>query len=159
MMRQSLQSRINTNDRTRLSKLAVLKEQGFSTTDIENLRFMEVMTDLDNDNSEMEYLIYIMDPMLCGTGGCNLFVTKENGSLISSISVTRPPIYIPLLSIEEQQSNKSNWKDLYVFSDGMRRLIYTAGRYTENASLGRPVLETQLTSFPEHYVLIMDYLD
>jgi hypothetical protein len=120
---------------------------------------MEVMIDLDNDYSEMEYLIYIMDPMLCGSGGCNLLITKEDGSIISNISVSRPPVYIPLLSIEEQQANSNQWKDLYLYSDGMRRLSYTGDKYTANASLGTPVLETQLSSFPEHYVLIMDYLD
>jgi hypothetical protein len=159
LTQQSLQARINTTDRSRLFKLELLKEQGFSQTDIETLQFMEVMTDLDNDYSQMEYLIYIMDPMLCGSGGCNLLVTKQDGSIISSITVSRPPIYIPLLSIEEQQAHKNQWKDLYVYSDGMRRLSYKAGSYTSNASLGVPVLETQLSAFPEHYVLIMDYLD
>jgi hypothetical protein len=149
----------NTTDRTRLKKLSYLKENGFSERDMDSLKFMEVMIDLNNDPSELEYLIYVMGPMLCGTGGCNLFVMRANGELISNISVSRPPIYVPITSIAQQQAEKSQWKDVYVYSKGMRRLSFDAGAYTSNASMGSLVQDSTLTASPEAYLLVMDYLE
>jgi len=157
--RQELEARINTTDRTRLKRLDFLLENGFNDSDLESTPFMEVMLNLDNEASSMEYLIYVMDPMLCGSGGCNLFVVNSKGETQSSITVSRPPIYVPVLSIEEQQSLNGQWKDLYVYSDGMRRLTYKNNHYTSNASMGERLEETDLSNFPESYLLVMDYLD
>ncbi len=117
------------------------------------------MTDLNCDPSDMEYLIYIMDPMLCGSGGCNLFIVNEAGVTLSEVTVTRPPIYKPVLTIAEQQARKGHWQDLYVYSDGMRRLRYKDGRYTANASAGLAVDGSKISGAPEYYQLVMDYLE
>ncbi len=157
--RQELEARINTTDRSRLKRLDFLLKNGFTESDLESTPFMEVMLNLDNEASSMEYLIYVMDPMLCGSGGCNLFVVNSKGETQSSITVSRPPIYVPVLSIEEQQSLTGQWKDLYVYSDGMRRLTYKSNHYTSNASMGALVEEADLSNFPESYLLVMDYMD
>ncbi len=157
--RQELEGRINSTDRSRLKQLDFLLKNGFTESDLETIPFMEVMLNLDNDASSMEYLIYVMDPMLCGSGGCNLFVVNSKGDTESAITVSRPPIYIPVLSIEEQQTLAGQWKDLYVYSDGMRRLTYNDNHYTSNASMGELVEESDLSNFPESYLLVMDYMD
>jgi hypothetical protein len=156
---QMLTGRLNTSDRSRLKQLPSLKSIGFSEDEIAKMKFMEVMVDLDNDPSELEYLIYVMDPMLCGTGGCNLLLTTSNGELISELTVTRPPIYMEVNTIEESNSHKGQWKPFYVYSDGMRRVSPVDGKYPKNPSLLPEIRESELTAFPEQYRLVMDYLD
>lgn len=155
---QQLSASINTTDRSRVSQLAFLKEN-LSAEEIANLKFMEVMCDLNNDPSNFEYLIYIMDPNFCGTGGCNLIVSNDKGYEFANISVSRPPIYIPRSTIEQTQAQKGQWKDLYVYSKGMKRLTYKDGAYTSNASMGEAIGDAQLIGFPEQYQLVMDYME
>ena len=156
---QQLAARTNTSDRQRLEQLQFLKDNGVSAGAIAQLKFMEVMVDLDNDYSTTEYLIYIMDPMLCGSGGCNLFVVDEKGKTLSYSTVTRPPVYLPLLSYKEQQAQQGQWNDLYVYSDGMRQLRFEGEAYTTNASMGELMDATTLSTTPEMYMLVMDYLN
>jgi len=159
LKQQLLNARINTTDRSRLKQLPYLKDSGFSEDQLNKIQFMEVAADLNNDPRHLEYLLYIMDPMLCGSGGCDLLVLTHDGELRSRISVSRPPIYLPVLSIEEQQDQKGEWKDLYVYSKGMRQLTFSDGSYTTNASMGASLNETELIKHPERFVLVMDYLD
>jgi hypothetical protein len=159
LKQQQLNARINSTDQSRLKQLQYLKNNGFNEEELSNMKFLEVAVDLDNDPSHLEYLLYVMDPMLCGSGGCNLFVLTHDGEVLSRISVSRPPIYLPLLSIEEQQDQTGTWKDLYVYSKGMRQLTFSDGSYTTNASMGALLDETELIQHPERFVLVMDYLD
>lgn len=150
---------LNTTDRSRMKKVMASQNLGYSNEELEKLKFMEAMVDLDRDPSEFEYLLYIMDPMICGTGGCTLFITNKSGDILSKISVTRPPIYIPLTSFENDQKLKGEWKALYVYSKGYRRLTHKNGHYSTNASMAPEIEEAQLLNFPNEYRLVMDYLD
>lgn len=50
--------------------------------------------DLDGDGTD-ELLAYVGGPMLCGTGGCNLVVLKDDGTnftKIGDISVAQMPV-------------------------------------------------------------------
>lgn len=156
---QQLGSQINSSDRTRLQQLQFLKDNGLTPDDLSKLKFMEVMVELNNDYNSKEYLLYIMDPLLCGSGGCNLFVVDETGHTLSYTTVTRPPIYVPVLSFEEQQAQQGEWKNLFVYSDGMRQLSFENGHYTANASRGVLVDEVNLSTAPELYMLVMDYME
>ncbi|OMP30205.1 hypothetical protein [Mangrovimonas sp. DI 80] len=150
---------LNTTDRSRLKKVMTSQNLGYSEEDLDKLKFLEAMVDLNHDPSDYEYLLYVMDPMLCGTGGCNLFILNKSGEVLSEISVTRPPIYVPITSFENDQKQKGEWKELYVYSKGYRRLVPKNGQYPTNASMAPEILEAQLLNFPNAYRLVMDYLD
>lgn len=153
-----LESHLNTKNRKRLKSMGSLKKDlGYTEKDIENLKFMEAMVDLDNDPMEMEYLLYIMDPMICGSGGCNLYILEEDGSLIEKLTVTSPPIYVDLNDIASAEKGK--WRNLYVYSKGMRIVSPEDGSYPTNPSVLNEIQLEELQSFPEQYQLIMDYLD
>ena len=156
---KQLGSHINSSDRTRLQQLQFLKDNGLTPDEVAKLKFMEVMVELNNDYNSKEYLLYIMDPLFCGSGGCNLFVVNETGHTLSYTTVTRPPVYVPVLSFEEQQAQQGQWKNLFVYSDGMRQLSFENGRYTANASRGALIDEQTLSTTPELYMLVMDYLN
>jgi len=149
----------NTTDRSRLKKVKAFKEMGLSDAALDKIRFMEAPLDLDNDPVTTEYLLYVMDPLVCGTGGCNLFLLNDKSEVLSAVSVVRPPVYTTVSSFEEVRVNKGKWKDLYVFSKGMRRLSPDEhGKYPGNASAAPRILEEQLLAFPQQYRLVMEYL-
>lgn len=150
---------INTTDRTRLKQLDSLKAYGFTEDDLEKVKFMERAIDLDRDPATMEYLIYLMDPSLCGTGGCNLLVVDSENNIVADITVTKLPIYTVIEDVEKTMNSKGQWKDLFVYSKGMRRLSPNNGVYPNNPSVEEEVLMEQLTGFPENYTLLMDYLE
>jgi hypothetical protein len=67
-----------------------------------------------NGDSKLETLTYLVNPRVCGTGGCLLLVfTKPNGKykLVSEIVPVRPPIIV-----SEYKTN--GWKNLYGFVAG-----------------------------------------
>ena len=153
-----LHNRVNTTDRSRLMKVQEVADFGYSQEELQNLRFMELGLDLDNDYGTEEYLLYIMDPMVCGSGGCNLLVINGEGKTLSSTSVVKLPIYIPTSTIEGSRQ-KGTWKPLYVWSQGFRELDPKDGQYPSNASMAPEVSKETLTGHPEKYQLVLDYLE
>ena len=153
-----LRSLVNTTDRSRLLKVAEVSEFGYNREQLEDLRFMELPVDLDNNYETREYLLYIMDPMVCGSGGCNLLVIDGNGKTLSSTTVVKLPIYMANATVSDL-SQKGSWKPLYVWSQGYRKLEAENGRYTANASMATEVSEEALTMHPEKFRLVLDYLD
>lgn len=153
-----LQARVNTSDRTRLKKLKEIEELGFSRKDLDSLRFMEVEVDLDNNYETREFLLYIMDPMVCGSGGCNLLVIDQNGETLSNTTVVKLPVYMPTSTIGDM-GREGVWKSLYVWSQGFRELVPKEGRYPANASMAPEVPEGALPEHPEKYMLVLDYLE
>ncbi len=156
--RSYLQNRVNTTDRTRLKKVQEVRDFGYAEDQLDNLRFMELQVDLDNDYETEEYLLYIMDPMVCGSGGCNLLVIDSNGKTLSSTTVVKLPIYAPS-TILGDSGEKGDWKPLYVWSQGYRKLEAKDGAYPPNASMAPKVSEDEITGHPEKYRLILDHLD
>ncbi|MBO3115377.1 hypothetical protein J4050_01380 [Winogradskyella sp. DF17] len=155
---QLLKNHLNTTDRSRLMTLSNLKNSmGYTDEDMAKLKFMEAMADLDNDPYEIEYLLYVIDPMLCGSGGCNLYLLKEDGSILQKLTVTSPPIYIDIQEIASIK--KGQWRNFYVYSDGMRMVAPLDGKYPSNPSILQEIQKEELQSFPEQYQLIMDYLE
>ncbi len=156
---QYLREVVNTSDRSRLEKVEEIMAD-LIPEDLENLSFLEVAVNLDNDYKTQEYLLMVLGSLYCGSGGCSLFIINENGELLSRTSVVKLPIYTVLPTIEESQAGKGDWNDLFVWSRGMRRLVADEqGRYTSNASMGEEVEESQILDHPERYRLLLDYLE
>ncbi len=156
-----LRRMVNTTDRSRLLKLsaAALNEMGLTKEQLQEVNFLERAVNLDRDYQTNEYLLYIMDPMLCGTGGCNLLVIDEQGKILSETTVVKLPVYTTATVIADEQNNKGTWKELYVWSQGLRRLTPENGKYPDNASVQPPVVEEQIALHPERYKLLLNYLD
>lgn len=153
-----LKNRVNTTDRTRLKKVQEVRDFGYAEDQIDNLRFMELQVDLDNDYETVEYLLYLMDPMVCGTGGCNLFVIDDYGKTLSNTTVVKLPVYAPA-SLLGDTGEKGNWKPLYVWSQGYRKLEAQDGQYPSNASMAPEVSEEEIKGHPEKYRLILDHMN
>ena len=153
-----LKKNINTTDRSRLKKVAEVGEFGYTEQQLDNLRFMELEVDLDNNYETREFLLYIMDSMVCGSGGCDLLVIDENGKTLSNTSVVKLPVYMPTSTVGDMDRN-GVWKSLYVWSQGFRELAPENGRYPSNASMAAEVPEDALTNHPEKYRLVLDYLE
>ena len=59
-------------------------------------QFSYALLDL-NDDGRDEAILYLIGRSWCGTGGCPTFILKQRDnkySLISKISITRPPIWV-----------------------------------------------------------------
>jgi len=159
MYRQNiLKKRVNTSDRTRLKKVKEVLGFGYTEKQLDNMRFMELQIDLDNNYETEEYLLYIMDPMVCGSGGCNLLIIDDTGKTLSNTTVVKLPLYMPVATIADMQ-NKGDWKPLFVWSQGFRKLASEDGSYPYNASMAPEFPENELTGHPEKYQLVLDYLD
>lgn len=153
-----LKNRVNTTDRTRLKKVQEVRDFGYAEEQIDQLRFMELRVELDNDYQTEEYLLYLMDPMVCGSGGCNLLVIDGNGRTRSRTTVVKLPIYAPA-SIAGDTAAQGEWQPLYVWSQGFRKLEAKDGQYPSNASMAPEVPEEEITGHPEKYRLILDHWD
>ena len=153
-----LKNRLNTTDRSRLKKVKEVLDFGYTEEQLERLRFLELEIDIDNNYETREYLLYIMDSMVCGSGGCNLLIIDENGETRSNTTVVKLPIYMPVSTVEDME-NKGEWKSLYVWSQGFRKLTSQDGQYPGNASMAPEIPENELRGHPEKYQLILDYLE
>lgn len=152
-----LKNRVNTSDRSRLKKVKEVQEFGYSEAKLDSLRFLELEIDLDGNYQTREYLLYLMDPMVCGSGGCNLLVIDTEGNTLSGTTVVKLPIYTT--TALGGKGGQEGWKTLYVWSRGWRELQPEAGTYPSNASMAPEVPEEELTGHPEKYHLILDYLE
>ena len=154
-----LRNLINTTDRTRLLRAEAVKARGYSAEELSSLRFLERQVDLDNNWETQEFLLYVIDPTYCGTGGCDLFVINEEGETLSSISVVKLPVYATVQTAEEDPEKKGAWKELFVWSQGLRRLVPAEGKYPGNASMEPVESEELMSAHPEYYEVLLDYLE
>jgi len=72
-------------------------------------RYFDAFVDLDSDG-KAEVVAYVAGPMVCGTGGCPLFVFRqgpEAHELVARISVVQVPV-----RVSSQSTN--GWRDLVV---------------------------------------------
>ncbi len=156
---QMLKNAVNTADRSRLMKVQEIRSN-FSADEMKEVRFVERYVNLDNDFATEEYLLILLDPMYCGSGGCTLFVIDGEGGLRSRTTVADMPVYTPILSRSEMTERQGKWNDLYVWSKGLRRLqADSEGVYTSNASMAEEVTEDLLKRQPERYQLVLDFIE
>jgi hypothetical protein len=157
--RSVLDMNINRSDRTRLTQVEAFQQLNYDAENAPDLQFLERLVNLDNDWETQEYMVYVIDPSFCGTGGCNLWIVNEKGETLSEVSVVKLPVYMEISTAEESMARKGEWQNLYVWSQGMRRLSAENGTYPNNASVAPQVEETEVTLHPEKYQLLLDHLE
>ena len=77
------------------------------------IRTFDRAVDLDGDGRP-EIVVYLVGPMVCGTGGCTLLVFTPTGAgyrRVADVSVTRPPI-------RASSAKSSGWRNLIVHIGG-----------------------------------------
>jgi len=112
------------------------------------IRIFDREADLNGDGRP-EIVVYLVGPMVCGTGGCNLLVFTPTGAgyrRVADISVTRPPI-------RASSATSSGWRNLVVHISGGGvasadvELAFDGRSYPQNPTVPGPrVRPAELTS-------------
>ena len=106
-------------------------------------RYVASTSDLSGD-SKPEFVIHVIGPAACGTGGCTTLVfTPDAGGYrrVSTITVSSPPV-----RASSQRTN--GWRDLIVHvsgggaADGDVQLKYTGQGYPENPTLANAAAQS-----------------
>lgn len=125
------------------------------------LTYAHASVDLNGDGTD-EVLAYVMGPMVCGSGGCNLYVLEPQGEdggegwrVVTRTSVTRTPVGVLTTST-------NGWRDLAVSiggggaQAGWVRLTYDGRTYPTNPTAppatpleGQPGVTTLIASEPD----------
>ncbi len=125
------------------------------------LTYAHASVDLNGDGTD-EVLAYVMGPMVCGSGGCNLYVLAPDGGnggegwrVVTRTSVTRTPVGVLTTST-------NGWRDLAVSiggggaNAGWVRLTFDGRTYPSNPTAppatpldGPPDVTTLIASDPE----------
>ncbi|WP_374600234.1 hypothetical protein [Brevundimonas sp.] len=125
------------------------------------LTYAHASVDLNGDGSD-EVLAYVMGPMVCGSGGCNLYVLAPEGEdggegwrVVTRTSVTQTPVGVLTTST-------NGWRDLAVSiggggaQAGWVRLTYDGRTYPTNPTAppatpleGQPDVTTLIASEPD----------
>jgi hypothetical protein len=110
------------------------------------IHYFYAPVDLDGQEPP-ELIVHVAGPMVCGTGGCNTMVFErgEHGlRLVTTISVTRPPIVVA-------ETSTHGWRDLVVQVSGggivpghAVRLRYDGSTYPANPTLESARLEGEV---------------
>jgi len=113
-------------------KFFLLKRYQSSSGEI---RYFSGSVDLNGDN-QPEIIVYVIGPLVCGTGGCSTYVFSGKGEkwhLVSRISITKPPILV-------LDKFNHGWKDIVVRTGGavvgrMSVLHFDGKKYPFNPSV------------------------
>lgn len=113
-----------------------LIKKDYSSPDLPPTRYLAGTADLNGDGRP-ELLVHVVGPMACGTGGCPtlVFTPNEAGyTLVSTITVTRPPIRV-------SPRSDGGWRNLIVEvgggggRSGHAELAHTGQGYPENPTV------------------------
>jgi hypothetical protein len=118
-------------------------------------RYFDASVDLDGDGKQ-EIIAYAAGPMICGTGGCIVFVFTPGADglrLVGSISVAQPPVRLSTRS-------SHGWRNLIVgiagggIPAGAAELEFDGSSYASNPTLApaRPV-----TNLDDATILIPEF--
>lgn len=111
-------------------------KKDYSSPDLPPTRYLTGTSDLNGDGRP-ELLVHLVGPMACGTGGCPtlVFTPNETGyALVSTITVTRPPIRV-------SPRSTGGWRNLIVEvgggggRSGHAELAHTGKGYPENPTV------------------------
>ena len=94
---------------TALNEADVATAVGAALQDDNDARYFDAAVDLDGDGRD-EVVAYVAGPMVCGTGGCPLFVLTpgpDGYRLVARMSVVQVPV-----RVSSQATN--GWRDLVV---------------------------------------------
>lgn len=120
------------------------------------IHYFTTRVDLDGDRHP-EWIVHVVGPNVCGTGGCDTMVFKEvrkQLELIARIKLTRPPIVVA-------DTETHGWRDLIVHVSGggilpghSARLRYDGRAYPTNPTvnpaeplMGKGDFETVIPTF------------
>ncbi|WLR58751.1 hypothetical protein [Guptibacillus hwajinpoensis] len=116
------------------------KEFGL-TKGTDSIRYYYNKIDL-NDDQIPETFVYLVGPMVCGTGGCSglLLEEKDGGYIVKSrFSLVRIPVII-------QNETTNGWKNIVMYVEGggvepgYHQLKFDGENYPSNPSV-QPILE------------------
>lgn len=125
----------------------------FIRSDLKIARYRAATADLNRDGAD-EIILWAQEPVMCGSGGCALFVLTPQGRryrVVTRMTVTRPPVRVLATSTR-------GWRDLGVRVSGggigqpyEARMRFDGRSYPRNPSVppavpiegvrGRTVLE------------------
>ncbi|WP_246448909.1 hypothetical protein [Sphingomonas sabuli] len=109
----------------------------------DNARWFVARTDLNGDSSD-EALVYLVDPMMCGTGGCSLYVLADGGNGSWTVTDTIGPSQLPVYKLA---SATGGWADLGVAIRGggagnaLMKVAHSGSNYASNPTVA-PATET-----------------
>lgn len=110
----------------------------YAKEDADGRKFMYASIDL-NDDGKNEYIVGMVGPSFCGSGGCTMLVLTNSLKLNSTFSVVDYPVYIGAPGTKEVTKKYSN---LYVYSKGKGyvKLAWNGTKYgPSNASMAPKV--------------------
>src|SRR5699024_2718315 len=120
------------------------------------VRYFYNSIDLNNDGNQ-EFVVYVIGPLICGSGGCNTLVFSPTGSKlkqVGDISVTNPPIVAA-------QSRTNGWLDLMVqiSGGGLQSATYARLKFDGITYPGNPTVKPaeQTKEFKKQKVLIESF--
>ena len=117
------------------ASIVALVKKDYSSPDMPT-RYLAATADLNGDGRP-EFLVHLVGPMACGTGGCPTLVYTPDGAnytLVSTIGLTRPPIRL-------SPRSSSGWRNLIVEigggggRSGHAEVVYRGGGYLENPTV------------------------
>lgn len=112
--------------------------------DPQSLKVSSAFVDLDADG-RLDALAYVSGRDLCGSGGCSLYVLRNEGRayrIITRTTVTRPPIRV-------LQHRSHGWSDLGVWVAGGGIIPYEAVlRFDGKRYPGNPTTQTKSKVVP-----------
>lgn len=106
--------------------------------DADGRKFMYASVDL-NDDGKNEYIVGLVGPSFCGSGGCTMLVLNNAFKQTTAVTVVDYPIYIGFPGSKEVTKKYSN---LYVYSKGKGyvKLSWSGTKYgPSNASMAPKV--------------------
>jgi hypothetical protein len=121
-------------------------KKDYASPDLPPTRYLSAAADLNGDGRP-ELLIHLVGPMPCGTGGCPTLVftpTDAGHTLVSTITVTRPPIRV-------SPRSTGGWRNLIVEvgggggRSGHAELVHTEKGYPGNPTVSPARRITDLT--------------
>ena len=121
----------------------------------DNAKLLFAKADLNGDGTD-EALGYLIDPMMCGTGGCGLYILSRTGagwSIESTIGPSQLPVY-------RLSTATGGWTDLGVSISGggansaVMRVPHAASGYARNPTVAPA---TQVKTDGEAILIADDY--
>lgn len=111
-------------------------------TSLESVQFLYGKYDL-NGNGNNEYIIQLIGPYFCGSGGCSTYLFDNQNNQLDYFTVASTPI-----AVSEVVSH--GWHDLIIWSNrAYRKIEHTGKHYPSN-----PSVEPETTL--ENSVIIID---
>ncbi|MDP4549372.1 hypothetical protein Q9251_00590 [Alkalihalobacillus macyae] len=111
----------------------------------DSIRYYYNKVDL-NDDQTPETFVYLVGPMVCGTGGCSALLLEENDegyTVKSRFSLVRTPVII-------QYETTNGWKDILMYVTGggiepaYHKLKFDGETYPSNPSVQPIVKEDKI---------------